>query len=603
MNESLETTLLNLPGSPGVYLMKNENDTILYVGKARVLKNRVRSYFQNQKNHDNKTKMLVTKIKKIEYIVTRSEEEALLLECNLIKRFKPFYNIRLKDDKRYPYVKITLKDDYPRLEVTRKVEEDGSRYFGPFTNSVVLWDTVRLLSKAFRLRTCKSFNPKALRPCLNYDMGRCSAPCMQYITKEAYAKNMEEVVLYFQGRRESLRQLLKSKMEKASQDLAFEKAAEYRDQLSVIKENLGNQLADFATDTKDMDIINYYVAERKICAMAFFVREGKLIGQDHFLMTGEGEKETILSQFIEQFYAIQQTIPPVILIPHAIEEGDWILKWLSDKRGKKTVFEIPQRGKKKELIDFVAKNAEATFLKDVSQEEKNLLGPKLLQEALGLKTLPHRFEAYDISNTQGSDVVASMVVFEGGVPNTREYRRFKIRTVEGLPDDFKSMEEVISRRFMALLNEEGKFTHRPDVVLIDGGKGQLGRAKAVMDRLGFSDITVFGLAKREEEIFLPEKDVPILLAKNSEALYFIQRIRNEAHRFAITYHRKLRSKRTLRSALDDIPAVGKKRKDALLKHFGSMKAIKEASMEDLRQVLPKNAAESVFRYFEREKIL
>jgi len=595
MNESIQKTLAGLPERPGVYLMKDENDTIIYVGKARVLKNRVRSYFQNSERLSPKTRVLVSRIDHIDYLVTATEAEALVLECNLIKQFRPFFNISLKDDKHYPYLKIDMREDFPRIEMVRKKPDDGSLSFGPYTNATDMWEMVRLLNGTFGFRTCKNYRHIG-RACLNHHIHRCSGPCIGAITSEEYKARMQNAVLFLKGDRSRLIKELKERMMTAAENLQYEKAAEYRNQIRAVENRLGRQLADFAGDA-EFDVMNYATLLGRTCIQVFFIREGKIVGEDHFFLPGENEEAELVEGFLKQFYLMNGNVPREILLPSLPEDAEFLTGWLSELRGKKVTLSAPKIGKKKELINMAADNADAALKKNASREEKALLGPRLLADAIGMAEAPKRVEAFDISNFQGTDIVSSMVVFTDGLPDRKNYRRFKIKTVSGAPDDFQSMEETLYRRMTEALSGNEKFLPMPDLILIDGGKGQLGRAVMVLKDLGI-EIPLFGLAKREEEIFLPGEEDPILLDKDSPALFFIQRVRNEAHRFAITFHRSLRKKRTLTSELDNIPGVGKKRRDALIRHFGSVSKVRNASVAALSAVegISGNLAKTIYEH-------
>lgn len=603
----LQTKLANLPDKPGVYLMKNAEGQIIYVGKAVNLKNRVRSYFRTQPKEAAKTRALVKNIADLEYILTDSELEALILECNLIKQHRPKYNISLKDDKTYPYLKIT-KEDYPRVLITRKVLKDGARYFGPYPSSGMLRETLELVRRIFPFRSCqqKVFNNS--RPCLNADIKKCYAPCVGRISKEEYNKLIGEIVQFFEGRQEHLVMKLKTEMNAAAEALEFEKAAKLRDQLAGIEQIITSQKAALSRGD-DEDVIAMARGIGQASVQVFFVRGGKIIGRENYFLdnTDDSSRGEIIASFLKQFYLNSQSVPPVISVECELEETEVLEVWLGEKRGAKVSIKVPKRGQQKDLVEMVGKNAlEALNKKEMEityQKQRTIGALEELRQYLGMAVLPNRIECYDISNTQGIESVGSMVVFEEGRPKKDQYRRFKIKTVEG-PNDFASMYEVLSRRFAHALKDqeagkgEGKFERLPDLIIIDGGKGQLQFARKAMVELGFGDIATYGLAKKEELLFHESEPEPIVLPRDSQSLFLIQRIRDEAHRFAITYHRSLRGKRSLASILDDIPGVGEKRKKKLLQHFGSFSKIKEASVEELAKVDGVNTktAEEIYHY-------
>lgn len=645
----LEGKLRLLPTLPGVYLFKDDQGKIIYVGKAINLKNRVRSYFSGQQNNAPKTRVLVKRIRDLEYIVTDSEVEALILESNLIKKYKPKYNIRLMDDKNYPYLRVTVQEKFPRLEIARTVHRDGSRYFGPYTNATAVHETLRLLKRVFPLRSCKQASFKHQeRACLNAHIKRCAAPCQGLISAEDYRKMIDEVCLFLEGRQEALAKKLKKRMQKASEELNFEKAAELRDLLQAIETVIEKQKIVSSGSQEDYDVLHYARETQLACVQVLFVRAGKVSGSDYFLLEGVQEMEgrEILLAFLQQYYHRAEFIPPQIILPERLEEQkkpeaaeaeaidykeeqkpevaeEWseqevqeehnklteqgeqelVEAWLKEKRGSKVVLRVARRGHKKELLALAAKNARENLQREHNiREEKRKHHEQALQELAGYLQMaepPHRMECYDISNIQGQEAVASMVVFEAGRANPSAYRRFRIKTVEG-PDDFASMAEVIRRRFLNARNGNPRFTPLPDLVVVDGGKGQLSAARAVMRELGYARIPAVGLAKQEEWIFLEEREEPLILPRDAQGLYLLQRLRDEAHRFAITYHRLLRGKRNLSSVLDDIPGLGPKRKAALLKYFGlSLQKIRQASLEELEKVegLGRSAARQVWNFF------
>ncbi|NLT94038.1 MAG: excinuclease ABC subunit UvrC [Clostridia bacterium] len=602
----LQDKINALPAKPGVYLMKNAEGEIIYVGKAVSLKNRVKSYFQSKRHDSAKTRALVKNIADLEYIITDNELEALILECNLIKKHRPKYNISLKDDKTYPYLKITA-EEFPRVIVTRKVYKDGAKYFGPYTSATSLRETVELLKKLFPFRSCNQKVFSNERPCLNAYIKRCLAPCQGGITREQYGEIIKQVELFLEGKQEALIIKLENEMEQAALNLEFERAAQLRDQIISIKQVIEKQKIVSAGD-EDQDVMAMARGFNEVCVQVFFIRGGKLIGRENFFLKGtdDMERSEVLEAFIKQYYIQQDFVPKEILVETELPEVKVLEQWLSEKKGQRVYIKVPKKGERKELLELVAKNAlEAMEKADLEREQKKSMteGALLeLQKELALPKLPLRIECYDISNTQGTETVASMVVFEGGKPKKDQYRRFRIKTVEG-PNDFASMYEVITRRFRNAREEnnsgdQGKFSSLPDLVIIDGGKGQLQSARKAMEEQGYAYIPTYGLAKREEWLFFEEESEPIILPRSSKALFLLQRIRDEAHRFAITYHRSLRGKRNLASILDDIHGIGEKRKKKLLQHFGSFKKIQSASIEELQEVegINRKVAEAVYDY-------
>lgn len=600
--------LADFPEKPGVYIMKDKRNRIIYVGKAVSLKHRVRSYFQSQKNLPVKVASMVSKIEDIEYIVTDSEVEALILECNLIKFHKPRYNILLRDDKQYPYIRITLNERFPRIEVVRTVKKDAARYFGPYANAGAMREAIDVINKIFPIRSCKkdlSEVPIDERPCLNYHIKRCLAPCQGFVKDEEYNEMINNIIMFLEGKRETLVKQLKDRMQEAAEKLDFERAAVLRNQISALEKVLEKQKV-VSTDMIDQDIIAMARGSGIVCIQVFFIREGKLISREPFILnnTDDIERQEILTSFVKQFYNNAHFIPKEIIIDEDIDDRDTIEEWLSRKKGQKVYVLIPKRGEKKKLAQMVAENARAYLEQVESREERerirNLQALEELKKFLNLKELPQRIEAFDISNTQGTESVASMVVFEDAQPKKEDYRKFKIKTVEG-PNDFESMKEVISRRFKRALSGDRKFQKLPDLLLIDGGKGQLKYAREALKELGLSHILTIALAEEYEHIFVEGRDDPIVLPENSEALFLVQRVRDEAHRFALSFHRSLRSKRNLRSVLDDIPGIGKARRLALLKTLGGLEGIKRATLEELAAVpgMNRKAAQAVHEYFRK----
>ena len=586
-SDSIKNALAVLPDKPGVYLMHDAEGKVIYVGKAVVLKNRVRSYFRNLASHTPKVKAMVAKIAEIETIVTSSEVEALILECNLIKKYRPRYNISLKDDKTYPYLKVTLQEDFPRLYMTRRLLRDGSKYYGPYADAGAMHATVKLLRSMFPLRTCRKMNPD--RPCLNYHIKRCLAPCAGYVSKDEYGQMIKSVCMVLDGRTTELERDLKQRMQAAAEDYAFEEAARLRDQLQAV-ERLNESQKAVTNNGGDMDIIGFAQDMTGNCLQIFFVRKGKLIGRDNFFLQDGGEaQQEVLTAFIKQYYNDATFIPREIVLPQLpeAEEQQLIEAWLSGKAERKVELFVPQRGVKRELLQLANDNALKLLSKRLRKGSLSLKNDEQaaeeLQQALGLEHSLERMDCFDISHTQGSETVASMVVFRKGSISKKDYRKYKIVSAEGKPDDFKSMQEVVYRRYK-------DYEDLPNLVVIDGGKGQLSSALEVIRGLGLADLPVVGLAKREEEIFIPHQSTSILLDRDSAALHLIQRIRDEAHRFAITFHRKLRGKRNLVSVLDHVEGIGPKRRQALWKAFKTLEAMKAASVEELAAVEGMNTA-------------
>ena len=586
-SDSIKNALAVLPDKPGVYLMHDAEGKVIYVGKAVVLKNRVRSYFRNLASHTPKVKAMVAKIAEIETIVTSSEVEALILECNLIKKYRPRYNISLKDDKTYPYLKVTLQEDFPRLYMTRRLLRDGSKYYGPYADAGAMHATVKLLRSMFPLRTCRKMNPD--RPCLNYHIKRCLAPCAGYVSKEEYGQMIKSVCMVLDGRTTELERDLKQRMQAAAEDYAFEEAARLRDQLQAV-ERLNESQKAVTNNGGDMDIIGFAQDMTGNCLQIFFVRKGKLIGRDNFFLQDGGEaQQEVLTAFIKQYYNDATFIPREIVLPQLpeAEEQQLIEAWLSGKAERKVELFVPQRGVKRELLQLANDNALKLLSERLRKGSLSLKNDEQaaeeLQQALGLEHSLERMDCFDISHTQGSETVASMVVFRKGSISKKDYRKYKIVSAEGKPDDFKSMQEVVYRRYK-------DYEDLPNLVVIDGGKGQLSSALEVIRGLGLADLPVVGLAKREEEIFIPHQSTSILLDRDSAALHLIQRIRDEAHRFAITFHRKLRGKRNLVSVLDHVEGIGPKRRQALWKAFKTLEAMKATSVEELAAVEGMNTA-------------
>ena len=600
-----EQRLRVTPESPGVYLMKDARGNVLYVGKASVLRNRLRTYFGASSNLPNKIQRMLEQLDDFECIVTDSEAEALILENTLIKRYRPRYNARLKDDKTYPFLKIDLKEEFPRVYITRRVLKDGARYFGPFATAGTVRKTMALIKKLFPYRSCtKQITGKDARPCLEYYINRCVAPCTGFATKEEYGRVVQQVILFMEGDTEAVTQDLKQNMELSAEKLEFERAAVLRDRIRGVEKVAEEQRINVDSNlVKAMDVIALAQGPNEAWVQVFFIRHNKLVGSDHFFMEGTQDEQPglVQAQFIKQFYGTALTIPPRMLVQHPMEEEELISAWLRELRGGPVRITRPQRGDHKRLIDTVAANAtqglaqyRVKWLNDSNVTQK---ATEELQEELSLPMPVRRMECYDISHIQGTNTVASMVVFEDGRPKPAHYRRFRIKTVEGV-DDFESMREVLRRRFKRLgaarvaEAKEGAdgpglgdtWGILPDLVLIDGGKGQLSAALEVFLELGLTDIPLASLAKENEEIFVPDTPEPIILPRDSQALYLVQRIRDEAHRFAITYHRNLRSKSSVRSAIDMVTGIGPKRKRTLMRRFGTIKGIKEAPVEEIAAV-------------------
>lgn len=595
-SDNIKNALAVLPEKPGVYLMHDASGKVIYVGKAVVLKNRVRSYFRNLASHTPKVKAMVAKIAEIETIVTSSEVEALILECNLIKKYRPRYNISLKDDKTYPYLKVTLQEDFPRLYVTRRQLRDGARYYGPYADAGAMHATVKLLRSMFPLRTCRKMNVD--RPCLNYHIKRCLAPCAGYISKADYHKMIKSVCMVLDGRTTELERDLKQQMQEAADNYAFEEAARLRDQLQAVA-RLNEAQKAVTNNGGDMDIFGLGQDMTGLCVQLFFVRKGKLIGRDNFFMPDGGDTpQEVMTAFVKQYYNEATFIPKEVVLPYLPEEDEkqLIETWLADKAQRRVELLLPQRGVKKDLLKLANENAVKLLnerLRKGSLSLKNdLQAAEELQQALGLEHPLERMDCFDISHTQGSETVASMVVFRNGTSSKKDYRRYKIVSAEGKPDDFKSMQEVVYRRYR-------DYEDLPNLVVIDGGKGQLSSALEVIRGLGLDDLPVVGLAKREEEIFKPHQSESIMLDRDGAALHLIQRIRDEAHRFAITYHRKLRGKRNLVSVLDHVEGIGHKRRQELWKAFKTLDAMRAASVEELAAVEGMNhaAAQTLYDFF------
>ncbi|WP_195956463.1 MULTISPECIES: excinuclease ABC subunit UvrC [Dorea] len=611
-NFNIQEELKKLPGKPGVYLMHDERDAIIYVGKAISLKNRVRQYFQSSRNKGAKIEQMVTHISRFEYIVTDSELEALVLECNLIKEHRPKYNTMLMDDKSYPFIKVTVNEPFPRVMLARQMKKDKAKYFGPYTSAGAVKDTIELIRKLYHIRSCNRSLPKDIgkeRPCLNYHIHQCQAPCQGYISQEEYRKSIDEVVRFLNGHYDLVLKELEEKMMAASDSLEFEKAIEYRELLTSVQKVAQKQkITDTAGD--DRDIIAMASEGEDAVVQVFFIRSGRLIGRDHFyLKSAENDTEgEILSSFIKQFYAGTPYIPAELMLPEEIEDQDIIEEWLTARRERRVHLRIPKKGTKEKLVELAQKNAQMVLKNDrerLKREEERTIGAvKELEKILGLKGII-RMEAYDISNTNGFDSVGSMVVYEHGKPKRNDYRKFKIKTVQG-PDDYASMNEVLTRRFGHGLREQqeesetGGFQIFPDLIMMDGGRGQVNIALEVLEKLHLH-IPVCGMVKddnhRTRGLYFNNTELPI--DRNSECFRLITRIQDEAHRFAITFHRQLRSKGQVHSVLDDIPGVGPARRKDLMRCFENIDAIRNATVEELKELPSMNekSAQEVYKFF------
>ncbi len=601
--------------------MKNSLGEVIYVGKAKILKNRVRQYFQSSKNHSEKVRAMVKNIAEFEYIVTDNEMEALILEGNLIKKHSPRYNILLKDDKFYPFIKITTNEDFPRVFVTRNYAKDGNRYFGPYTNGTAVYETITLINKIFPLRTCKraiTEGGEATRPCLYYHLNQCKAPCAAHISKKEYGEMIEDIVQLLNGKNTAIIKDLKKGMEEAAKELEFEKAASFRDKIAAV-EAISEKQKIFTSRSEDEDFINLYSDEKDTCVEIFFVREGKVNGREHFTFENTAEDSTgeIIQDFLMSFYGGTALIPKYIYVPELVDI-ELMEEFLSAKKGSKVAIKLPQKGEKKDLLDMVGKNAKVTLeqfkTKLLQDKEINRISLEEMAKVLDLEELPRRIEAFDISNIQGLDSVGTMVVFEEGKPKNSDYRRFKIKTVQGA-NDYDSMREILTRRFQHGLDEikaiqetrlelsKGKFMYFPDLILMDGGKGQVNIALEVLQTLKI-DIPVCGMVKDDKHRTrgLIYNNEELAIAPNSNLMHMITRIQDEVHRYAITYHRSLRDKRTLHSILEDIPFIGEKRRRNLLMKFGSVDNIKKASLEELMETpsVDRKAAESIKSYFKNK---
>ncbi|VDN47417.1 UvrABC system protein C [Petrocella atlantisensis] len=615
----IQAELNKLPLKPGVYIMKDSQDEILYIGKAIKLRHRVRQYFRKSTHHTNKIKRMVASVASFEYIVTDSELEALILECNLIKKHRPKYNTMLKDDKHYPYIMITLGEPYPRIMIAREMQKDKSKYYGPYTSSFAANEIIELLRKIYKIRNCNRILPRDIgkeRACLYYHIHQCDAPCQDYISVEAYREQVHQAIDFLNGHYKKVIEMLETAMYKASEEMDFEKAADYRDQLQSVQTIAQKQkIIDGAME--DKDVIAFAKSETEAIVQVFFIRNGKMIGREHFRLEGieELSNSDIMSTFVKQFYSGTPYIPKELMLQEELDEANIIQSWLSSKRGQKVYIKVPRKGEKSKLVDLAAENAAITLNQFGDQIKKEAARTKgavdEIVSLLGMETSIDRIEAFDISNTQGFESVGSMVVFEGGKPKKTDYRKFKIKHVTG-PNDYASMEEVLRRRFTHALEEQkeilvkklnpdiGKFARLPNLILMDGGKGQVNIALSVLESLGL-DIVVCGMIKDDQHRTraLLYENREIIMKKSSEAFKLITRIQDEAHRFAIDYHKKLRSKVQIASILDDIEGIGPSRRKALILHFKSVAHIQEASVEELSQApsMNKKVALKVYEFF------
>ena len=618
----LKEELKNLPDKPGVYLMHNAEDTVIYVGKAKILKNRVRQYFQNSASHTPKVRAMVSHIAYFEYIVTDSEVEALILECNLIKKYRPRYNILLKDDKQYPYLKVTINKEYPQILKTRELKNDGAKYFGPYMGVNTIKNNLEIIQKIFKPPTCSRRFPQDIgkgRPCLNYHINNCFAPCMGNVSKEDYQRVFYEICSFLEGDHKKLLEQFEKEMQSAADNFEYEKAAGIRDKIKAVQALSQKQKIINSDSQNDLDIIALAAADDKMFAEIFFVRGGKIIGRENFKIdqAGNADAKIIISDFIKQFYLDKSDIPPLILTETEAEDVQTISEWLSAKRGKKVELLTPQRGEKKKLMLMVKKNAEIAagnwIIAKLKEKEKNTT-LSAFSEMIGLKTEAKRIEAYDISNISGADNVSAMVVFENGKPAKSKYRKFKIKTVEG-SDDYSSMKETLYRRFRHALEEEqqiemgelerknAKFLPYPDVILIDGGKGHLSAAEEIMEQMDI-DIPCFGMVKdnRHRTRGLVAQNGEIGISAVTGVFNFVTRIQDEVHRTAISYHRSLHKNQSMKSELENISGIGEKRRKILLGHFKTVSAIAQADLSELENIsgMTSKSAQAVWDYFHKE---
>lgn len=600
----IQEHLKKLPDSPGVYIMKDISGNVIYVGKAVVLKNRVRQYFQSSKNHTSKVKSMVKNISSFEYIMTDSETEALILECNLIKRYRPKYNVLLRDDKTYPYIKVTVNEDYPRVYKVRKIKKDGAKYFGPYTNITAVNDTLETIREIYPIRQCRIDIDRAIknkiRPCLNYHIKKCMGPCTGHVSKEDYKLMIDDVIMCLSGKEDKLMELLSEKMKECAENFRFEEAAVYRDRIKSLEGIVEKQKIDNTSLDINQDVIAMARANNEACVQIFFVRNGKIVGREHFILEGvmDSDRKSILGSFTKQFYMEQEYIPKEIIIEEEIEDQQILEDILAKRKGQKVTIRIPKKGEKKSLVEMVRKNA-VEYLEKFSdmnkrKYEKSIGALEELKNLLELDEIPSRIESFDISNIQGVDSIGSMVVYTDGKKDRKEYRRFKVETVIG-PNDYDSMAEIVERRL-----GHGNY---PDLILLDGGKGQVNAVKKVFRKLGV-DIPLWGMYKddRHRTKGLVNETNEIELNRTSNLYRFVSGIQEEVHNYAITYHRSLRNKKLTKSELDNIPGIGEKRKKALLSKFKGIDGIKEASMEELADTegMNKKSAENVYNFFRKK---
>lgn len=601
--ERMKARILHAPDQPGVYFFKDEHGAVLYVGKARSLRDRLRSYF-SPAGLNTRTMRMINAADDFSFLVTDSEVEALIIESNLIKSHRPKYNVRLRDDKHYPYIRITMEEDFPRVQVVRRVADDGSKYFGPFTNSGILRASLDILRQVFPHRSCSNhrFN-SGRRPCLYFHTGRCQAPCDAQVSVKAYREQIDGLLKFLSGQTRELMDTLKEKMDGAAEDLDFESAARYRDQLEALNQFQDQQHKQSAS-LEDLDVVGIAANEGEVAVTILFMRDGKIVGRDHFMMHSEAQASLAdsVEAVLQAYYSHALLIPQRILIPKEPPSADALTHWLSEQRGTRVFLHRPQRGEKRRLVQLATRNAKL-YLQEQKAKEHDQEPIRELAQALGLPRLPRRIEGFDVSNLFGQMAVGAMVVFEEGVPVRHQYRRFRIEKVEGV-DDYAMLKEVLDRRFSRYLRakpqheQDSSFATVPDLIVIDGGKGQLSAALEILKPLGLADIPVVGLAKQEEDIFVPDQSDPLSIAPDHAGSQLLQRIRDEAHRFAIDYHRRLRKRHGVRSILDDIPGIGPKRRNALLRAFDSPLAMAEASMDELAAVpgMTRRAAKEVKRF-------
>lgn len=612
----LDDTIAGLPASPGVYLMKDDTGQVIYVGKAINLRNRVRSYFQSSSSHSPKVSRMVERIADIDYLVTGSELEALILECNLIKKHRPHYNVRLRDDKTYPFIRVTVNEPYPRVFMTRTVVRDGSRYFGPYTDVPAVRETLRMLKTLFPLRQCShrfDADTPARRPCLNFHIQRCLGPCSGQVEPRLYREMVDEVVLFLEGRQADLIESLRRRMEAAADSLDFEQAARLRDQMRAVEKVIQRQRI-VSDSGVDQDVIAFATDPWGACVRVMFVRDGKIVGSEHFMLGGAdgADDAEMLSSFIKEYYSEDSRVPRELLLQAAIDDADILEKWLAGRRGGPVSVKAPQRGARRKLVELAADNAREYLARARAEEQSEMRtrmdGLAELAAYLRLNAPPARMECYDISNLQGTDAVGSMVVFEEGRPAKSQYRRYRIRQVEG-QDDFAMIGEVIRRRLARAAGEnpDPRFARLPDLIVVDGGKGQLNSAGLVVDAMaqsaGLPSIPVVSLAERNEEIFVRGQSTPLTLPRESKSLRLMQHMRDEAHRFAVAYHRALRGKKGIASELEEVPGIGKKRLVALMRRFGSLGALAEASEDEIASVqgMTAPAARAVWEHLHQQE--